>query len=56
MIGLREVSVVIHERIHTVEEPYACDICSKSFAQKSTLNNHRLMHVKTELHDRTELS
>ena len=45
-----------HDRIHTVEEPYACDICSRSFAQKSRLNNHRLMHVKTESHDRTELS
>ena len=43
-------------QIQTREEPYACDICSKSFAQKSTLNNHRLTHVKTESHDRTELS
>ena len=56
MIGLCEVSVVRHDRTHTVEEPYACDICSKSFAQKSTLNNHRLTHVKTEPHDRTELA
>ena len=44
------------EKIHAVEKLYTCDICSKSFAQKSTLNNHRLTHVKTELHDRTESS
>ena len=44
-------------QIQTREEPYARDIfCSESFAQKSTLNNHLLTHVKTESHDRTELS
>ena len=47
---------MINWKIQTREEPYACDICSESFTQKSMLNNHRLTHVKTESHDRTELS
>ena len=36
--------LLIHHRSHTKELPYACTVCERSFAEKSTLTKHAATH------------
>ena len=36
--------LMIHHRSHTKELPYACSVCDRSFAEKSTLTKHAATH------------
>jgi KRAB domain-containing zinc finger protein len=41
---LKREHLVIHQRLHTGEQPFICNICSKSFPRKGSLLKHLRLH------------
>ena len=42
----RPSRITVHERIHTGEKPFHCNICDRKFAMKGNMKSHQLTHQR----------